>query len=407
MHTTTAEARSRQPLMYSVGGATLLKGLFAAAGQRDERFDFIRGLAMLFVIVNHIRIPSLYQVFTVEAIGVVTGAEIFVVVSGAVLAFIYRRRIERGRFRDCIPPILRRALTLYAVVVGVNLCVYAFSRLVPSLDHSVLTVYSDGTHRWNLFGDGAPWTKVVAGVMALRYGISQVNVLGLYVMLVGSAPLSLWLLHQGRTLTLLLLSWALYLLQHLHAVQVLSFQSELAFPVLTWQLLFVHGMAAGWHRDRLISAVRGAGTRTLVAAALLAAAFSFYALNNPWNHIPLGMRFALIPEHNFGWVYYWFFDRRTLGIGRIIDTLLVVGGLYAVLTAHWQTLRRWLGGLLVPIGSVTLYVFIVHVAFVLLIANVPAFQQQSLAWNTLAHTLVLLAIWAMVRTRLLFAVIPR
>jgi hypothetical protein len=393
--------------MYSLGRAELLQGVFGAASTRDERFDFIRGLAMLFVIVNHIHIPSLYQVLTVEAIGVVTGAEMFVVVSGAVLAYIYRRRIERGAFGDCVRPVLRRALTLYLVVVAVNLCVYAFSRLVSSLDHTVLTVYTSGPHRWHLFGDGAPWPRVVAGVMTLRYGTSQVNVLGLYVLLLVSAPIGLWLLYRGKTAMLLALSWGIYVLQHLHPLQLRPLQSELAFPVLTWQLLFIHGMAAGWHRDRLIVAARNLGRATVAALVLLAAAFSFYALNNPWNEIPFGMRFAMIPEHEFGWVYYWFFDRKTLGIGRLINTFLVVGGLYALLTVYWQPLRRWLGGLFVPIGSVTLYVFVVHVIFVLLVANVPALQQQSLLNNTIGHTLVLLTVWAMVKTRFLYAVIPR
>lgn len=407
MQTTTADARVRQSSMYSLGSAALLQGVFSATRTRDERFDFIRGLAMMFVIVNHIHIPSLYHVFTVEAIGVVTGAEIFVVVSGAVLAYIYRRRIERGGFRDIVAPILKRALKLYGVVVGVNLVIYASSQIFTQIDHTVLTTFTSGPHTWNLFGDGAPASQVIAGVMGLRYGTSEINVLGLYVILVAIAPLGMWMLHREQCGALLLISWGVYAIQHLHPVEVLPFQSELAFPVLTWQLLFVHGMAAGWHRDRLIEAARNASRTTVAALVLLAAAFSFYGLNNPWNEMPFGMRFAVIAEHEFGWVYYWFFDRKTLGIGRLINTFLVVGGLYALLTAYWRPLRRWLGGFFVPIGSVTLYVFVIHVFFVLLVANVPALQQQSLLNNTIAHTLVLLIVWTMVKTRFMFAVIPR
>lgn len=365
---------------------------------------------MLLVVVNHINIPSLYQVLTMEAIGVVTGAEIFVLVSGTILGLIYRPRIERDGWAASMAPVWRRALKLYLVVVATNLAVYLFQWLVPIIDHTVLTTYTDrGSHRvWNLFGEDPTVMKVVYGVLSLHYGISQINVLGLYVMLVAVAPFLLWLLHRGHTAALLAASWLVYALHTLHPVRLLALQSELAFPVLTWQLLFVHGMAAGYHRRALAAWVGGRrGHGLMVIGTALLVVFSLYALNNPWFEIPLGLRFDFIPEHRFGWVYYYFFDRRTLGIGRVANTFLLVAMMYLLLTRHRESCRRALGGLCIPIGRASLYVFIVHVVFVLLVDNLPPLQRGSLLLNTLAHTLVIATVWLMVRTGFLFRWIPR
>lgn len=377
---------------------------------RDERFDFIRGIAMLLVVVNHINIPSLYQVVTMEAIGVVTGAEIFVLVSGTILGLIYRPRVERDGWAVSMAPVWRRALKLYLVVVITNLAVFLVQWLVPIIDHTVLTTYTDpGSHEvWNLFGEDPTVVKVVYGILSLHYGISQINVLGLYVMLVAFAPFLVWLLHRGHTVALLAASWLVYTLHTLHPVRLLALQSELAFPVLAWQLLFVHGMAAGYHRRALAKWLEGwAGRRLMVACTVLLAAFGFYALNNPWFEIPLGLRFDLIPEHQFGWVYYYFFDRKTLGIGRVANTFLLVAMMYLLLTRCRDPCRRALGWLCIPIGKASLYVFIVHVAFVLLVDNLPPLQRGSLLLNTLAHTLVIAAVLLMVRTGFLFRWIPR
>ena len=60
-----------------------------------------------------------------------------------------------------------------------------------------------------------------------------------------------------------------------------------------------------------------------------------------------------------------------------------------------------------PLGQATLYVFVLHVFFVLLVANVPGLTGDHLWWDTLAHAVVLGLLWLMVRRRFLFSVVPR
>ena len=58
----------------------------AAPATRDVRIDWLRGLAMTCVIINHSRMSSLLSWFSYQRFWIVTAAEVFVVLSGVVLA---------------------------------------------------------------------------------------------------------------------------------------------------------------------------------------------------------------------------------------------------------------------------------------------------------------------------------
>ena len=64
-------------------------------GKRDLRIDWLRGLAMTCVIVDHSRLWSLLSWFTYERFWIVTAAEVFVVLSGVVLGTVYGDKLLR------------------------------------------------------------------------------------------------------------------------------------------------------------------------------------------------------------------------------------------------------------------------------------------------------------------------
>ncbi|WP_370279097.1 OpgC domain-containing protein [Pseudarthrobacter sp. NamB4] len=79
---------------------------------------------------------------------------------------------------------------------------------------------------------------------------------------------------------------------------------------------------------------------------------------------------------------------------------------YAFLTAYRKPVQRAVGWLLIPLGRATLHVFIMHVVLIAVVASIPVLQQGDLLINTLGYALVLGLLWAMVRTRFLFRIIP-
>jgi hypothetical protein len=50
---------------------------------------------------------------------------------------------------------------------------------------------------------------------------------------------------------LLAVSWTVYLWYRLAPVHVTTAEVESVFPILAWQLLFVHGITIGYHRERV------------------------------------------------------------------------------------------------------------------------------------------------------------
>jgi len=376
---------------------------------RDDRIDLLRGLVMLVILVNHVALPSLFHVLSVEAVGVVTGAEAFVLLSGLILGVVHGPRFRSGAGRDATRRLLRRAWQLYAVAAVTSAVVYAVGLALGNAAAS-LTTYTDPRTQqtFSLYGNAPDPAELAWGLVTLAYGPGALNVLGLYVALVLIAPALLWALRRGWWLPLLALSWAVYAAFHADPPRVLPSQSENAFPVLAWQVLFVHGVTAGYHRAQLGRFARGTwGRVTLGAAGALTLALAFFALNNPWYDIPGGLRLHLIPEDvYFDWYAGWF-QRAKLGLGRVVNTFALLTVLYALLTVCWVPVERALGRLLIPIGRATLYVFVVHLAFVLLAAQFPALQRGHVLLNTAAHAAVIAVTWWLVTRRVLFRVIPR
>src|SRR4030095_2687561 len=94
--------------------------LYDTATKRDVRIDWLRGLAMTCVIVNHSKLSSLLSWFSYERFWIVTAAEVFVVLSGVVLGMVYGRRLARDGWRAVVRGLGRRALLLYGAFVGVR-----------------------------------------------------------------------------------------------------------------------------------------------------------------------------------------------------------------------------------------------------------------------------------------------
>ena len=85
----------------------------------------------------------------------------------------------------------------------------------------------------------------------LQAGPYQVQILGLYTVLLGFAPLVLWGFSKNRVKLVLALSWILYLKNWAFPSMPTGMQFEYGFPTLTWQLIFFHGMAFGYYRNEI------------------------------------------------------------------------------------------------------------------------------------------------------------
>src|SRR5258705_11362153 len=93
---------------------------YAVSDGRDLRIDWLRGLAMTCVIVNHSKLSSLLSWFSYERFWLDTAADVFVVLSGIVLGMVYGRRLAPDGLRAVVSGLGRSASFLYALVLAVT-----------------------------------------------------------------------------------------------------------------------------------------------------------------------------------------------------------------------------------------------------------------------------------------------
>jgi hypothetical protein len=386
---------------------------------RDSRVDLLRGMAIVFVVVNHLGMTSLFQLLTQEAVGFVSGAELFVLFSGLVVGMVYGPRVKAD-FGTVVDLTSRRAAKLYVTALAVLIGVFLIS-LLPVFQTDTLTTFVDqGTGGAGHTGAGRTYDlyagmeslfqfpvppQVLPAVLLLQFGPWQFNVMGLYVVLLLVSPLILAALNRGKAVWVLAATLAVYVVGALTRFRILPSQFEDSFPLLVWQVLFVIGLVAGFHRHRIISWF---SDHTWAVAACTAAAFIFAFLSwgNPYLANGFDVRLSIVPDTLYRSMYDLIFGRTYLAPGRLLNVLLLVVAAYAFLTAYWKPVARALGWFLIPLGRATLYVFIIHVVLIAVIANIPALRQGDIWINTAAYALVLGLLWVMVRTRFLFRIIP-
>lgn len=386
---------------------------------RDSRVDLLRGLAIVFVVVNHLGMTSLFQILTQEAVGFVSGAELFVLFSGLVVGMVYGPRVKED-FGTVVDLTSKRAGKLYLTALIVLVGVFLVS-LLPIFRTDALTTFVDqGTGGAGHDGAGRTYDlyagmeslfqfpvrpQVLPAILLLQFGPWQFNVMGLYVVLLLVSPLILWALNRGKAVWVLAATLAVYAVGTTTRFRLLPSQFEDSFPLLVWQVLFVIGLVAGYHR-RAIVAWLSARTWVVAACTGLAFLFAFLSWGNPYLANGFDLRIAIIPDTAYRSLYDALFARTYLEPGRLLNVLVLVVAAYAFLTAYWKPVQRALGWFLIPLGRATLYVFIMHVVLIAVVANIPALQQENILLNTAAYAVVLGLLWVMVRTKFLFRIIP-
>ncbi|MFT8776005.1 MAG: OpgC domain-containing protein [Gluconacetobacter liquefaciens] len=230
----TASAPSPQVSSGSGQGATVPPR--PPGSRRDHRIDALRGVALLMMFVDHIP-QNVLNRFTLRNVGFADAAEIFVLLAGYASWLAYGRNFERVGLRAGVGRVWRRCVRLYvfqAVMVVVTTATIRYWRafwpvpvdfLEPELAHGLSSFWRV------LFLDALP---------------SNLNILPLYMVLLGVFPLIYLMMRISLWLTLAL-SASLWLLINLDPS--INFPNWLDpdgwyFDPLAWQFLFTLGACA-------------------------------------------------------------------------------------------------------------------------------------------------------------------
>jgi hypothetical protein len=228
----------------------------------------------------------------------------------------------------------------------------------------------------------------------MRCGPWTFQIVGLYVWLVAAAAPCLLVLYYFGWAPVLALSWCAYFWYYVSPRALTGADFESSFPILVWQLLFVHGIVIGYHREQLTNVVSRLPRIVPVLIGGAAAAFTVFAFCNPWTQGPSWLQLSVVSPERFTYLYFKFFELTDLRIGRLLNLAVALPVAYALLTWGW-TFARPLGIVFVSLGQQSLSAFILHVYGVLLLANLPLANNENLGINTLVLLLLIAAIAAL------------
>jgi hypothetical protein len=298
---------------------------------RDPRLDFFRGLALIFIFVDHVPANPFAHV-TFRNFGFSDAAEMFVFISGYAAALAFGRTFARQGFAAGTRRVVKRigeiyvahVLLLIACVGGIGIAARAFeSPLYYEYINLVPFAHEPFTAIWR--------------ALALNHHLLYLNILPLYIVLLLWFPALFWLLRRHPALALAA-SLALYGVARLTGLNLPSYPNSDGwfFNPFAWQLLFSIGALLGHAAGRGSVLPR---SRVLAAAAALYALFALLVIA-PWTKIPMFEDWRLVPGDLLAPM-----NKSSLSIWRLAHILAMayLGAIVVKPEAPWLR-RRWAEG---------------------------------------------------------------
>jgi hypothetical protein len=367
------------------------------ASKRDLRLDLLRGFCIFAMVVDHFGGDSWLYAITGGNRFYVSAAEGFIFISGFVMGQAYRSKRDRSGLPAAMAEALRRARTLYLATVTLTII---FSLLYLYTDIALWTGRD--------FGLGIDSLQEIAvASLTLHYTYHGTDILAMYTLLLLVAPLVLLLLSLGEWYWVLIPSWLWWLTYQVYPEEAAIpwyIRHGENFPLAAWQVLFVTGHVLGFYREALTHWLRRF-RRFKVAAVALGVAVTLGLISLAWG-ADNGF-FDIDPN-----VLNETFFKVPLRPWRLVAFLSVAIMAYTMATYLWVPVRRVLGWLMLPLGQAALYSYIVHFFLILLVYNLaPLFAglpgaPAEDAINPILQIAVVLLLWALVRKRFLFGIIP-
>jgi hypothetical protein len=202
---------------------------------RDLRLDLFRGLANWAIFLDHIPHQVLSWV-TTRNYGFSDAADLFVFISGYTAAFVFGRiMIERGYLAAALG-LIRRTSKIYAAHI---LVVVVYIAVIAGVSRGMHD--PDDLNQFNVaaFISKPLWEFFQA--LALRYRPVNLDVLPLYILLLGTFAPALWLMVRKPTLVLAGSMVVYFAARHFGWNLAASRVAVWYFNPFAWQLLFFLG----------------------------------------------------------------------------------------------------------------------------------------------------------------------
>ncbi|HRP78959.1 MAG TPA: OpgC domain-containing protein [Aquamicrobium sp.] len=289
---------------------------------RDTRIDVLRALALVTIFVNHVPSNALEQL-TTKNFGFSDAAEAFVLISGVSAALAYGPKFLAGAGLAATLRMWRRAGVLYIAQLGTTMAtlgIFAFF----SLHYAVPELMTQINIRPVIEDTAA----ALVGIVTLGHQLGYNNILSMYAAVLVLLPAFLLIGRRFGLAAMVAASGAVWLAAGVWRIGPPNFPNQGVWFLnpLSWQFLFVVGVAAALHVRR--------GGRLPQNPFLALAAALYLALSWAWVKVPLwGVDTSFgLPAVLTG------FDKTYLSAPRLLH-VLAAGYLIAVLPSVSRLFR--------------------------------------------------------------------
>ncbi len=386
--------RGRIPTPAAIWRYVNIHWRYPPAEKRDLRLDLLRGFAVFVMVVDHFGGSSWLYYITGNNSFFTSGAEAFVLISGMVVGMVYGNIARREGIRAAAVKAFQRAFTLYKLTIVLTL-VFAVASDVFDLPWKAKDIT-----------DPLQFTLRVV-LMRETYYLADIPMMYTYLMAI--APAGLYLLSQGRTRLLVVLSfagWVFYQYLTTRPTAFFPIIGNTTFHVVAWQLLFFGAMAVGYHRDAIWKKWMALPRWPYFLFATLLFVWLLHLYTTELKFLE-----RIYPNFNIKGIVDELFNKADVGPGRIVATAIVFQFAYLLTTWFWKPITWVFGWMLTPLGSNSLYSYTMHVViiglFYLALPYLPVNLTQYGTLNTFLQLAVLLLLWWMIRRQFAFDVIPR
>ena len=350
---------------------------------RDLRLDFLRGLFVLVMIIDHISKNSPLYYLTSGNKFFTSAAEGFFLVSGIVTGLVYFKVIQRKGLKAGVIKAFKRAGTIYLISVGVNLLTSFFA------EHFDLFF----RERVNL----ANPIRLVLNILDFKIQYQFADVLIVYCLLFLLLPIALLLLNSHKAKWLFAISLGLYIFY-------LFFPQIMTFPIRTFvnffgiQLFFFGGVLLGY--NHILENIQNKIKTSWVWVTgslffLLIILWNVLKESNPFSFLAFSMQTSTQINQ--------FFDRPSVAPGRFVASFVVFGFLYFLLTLQWVRIKKWAGWLILPLGQNALFAYTAHLVLIIMysvIAKLLLYNENSFWINGFVQLGSVFIIWFCIKNQL-------
>lgn len=337
---------------------------------RDLRLDLFRGLANWAIFLGHIPDTALTWL-TTRNYGFSDGADLFVFISGYTATRVFGRTMRKRGFFIGATRLFRRVWQLYAAHV---LLFVFYMTSVHFLAHNFNIPHL--MDQFNVAGLMEDPVETMTQGLLLKLKPLNLDVLPLYIVLMGFFPPVLWLMLRYKN-WVMLGSALLYLAARQYGWNFPSYPSGVwYFNPFTWQLLFVLGawLVLGGASNLAFLIQSRLVLFLSVVYLLFALVMTLAAQITELRWIfPAGLFEAFNPN-----------DKTNLAPYRVIHLASQILLVVRLIPVDWPGLRRPIFGPLIKCGQQSLEVFCVGV-FLSLIAH---FVLETVSYGYVSQLLV-------------------